>query len=163
MARSTPRRSLGQILVEAGTISAETLEVALARAQKTGERIGEVLIAMGAVSRQDVLAALALQWELPFLFREEIPSTLPILRNLSPKYLRQYTVCPVAIEDSTLTVATADPTNPLVVDELRQTLGFQIKLCVAPPGPCPRRSSAAPWRTSPSCGTWPSRRRWSGW
>jgi len=134
MARSTPRRSLGQILVEAGTISAETLEVALARAQKTGERIGEVLIAMGAVSRQDVLAALALQWELPFLFREEIPSTLPILRNLSPKYLRQYTVCPVAIEDSTLTVATADPTNPLVVDELRQTLGFQIKLCVAPPG-----------------------------
>jgi general secretion pathway protein E len=134
MARSAPRRRLGQILVEAGTISAETLEAALARAQKTGERIGEVLIAMGAVTRQDVLAALALQWELPFLFREEIPSTLPILRNLSPKYLRQYTVCPVAIEDSTLTVATADPTNPLVVDELRQTLGFQIKLCVAPPG-----------------------------
>ena len=130
-----PRRSLGQILVEAGTISAETLESALAltRAQKSPERIGEVLITMGVVTRQDVLAALALQWRLPFLFREEMPSTLPILKNLSPKYLRQYTICPVAVEDSTVTVATADPTNPLIVDELRQTLGLQVKLCVAPP------------------------------
>jgi len=117
-------------------ISADTLEAALALAhtQKTPEKIGEVLITMGVVTRQDVQAALALQLGLPFLFREEMPSTLPILKNLSPKYLRQYTVCPVAVEDSTVTVATADPTNPLVVDELRQTLGLQVKLCIAPPG-----------------------------
>jgi len=135
MPRPSGRRSIGQILVEAGTISAETLEaaLALARTQKTPDRLGEVLVTMGVVTRQDVLAALALQWRLPFLFREEIPSTLPILKNLSPKYLRQYTICPVAVEDSTVTVATADPSNPLIVDELRQMLGLKIKLCVAPP------------------------------
>jgi general secretion pathway protein E len=55
-----------------------------------------------------------------------------VLKNLSPKYLRQYEACPVSLEGNTLTVATADPTNPLLVDELRQTLGIQVKLCVAP-------------------------------
>jgi len=136
MAQLVSRRRIGQILVEAGTISSDTLEAAL-RAQKAGEkikeRIGEVLIEMGAVTRQDVLAALALQLKLPFIFREEMPSTLPIVKNLSPKYLRQYTICPVALEANTVTIATADPTNPLVIDELRQQLRMQVKLCVAPP------------------------------
>src|SRR5215468_3640356 len=135
MEQLVSKRRIGQILVEAGTISSDTLEAAL-RAQHAGEKIkekiGDVLIGMGAVSRQDVLAALALQLKLPFIFREEMPSTLPILKNLSPKYLRQYTICPVAVEGSTVTIATADPTNPLVVDELRQQLRLQVKLCVAP-------------------------------
>ena len=46
MAPRAARRPLGQILLNAGTISAAALEAALARAQKTQERIGEALIAM---------------------------------------------------------------------------------------------------------------------
>jgi len=133
MATSTARRRLGQILVEAGTISADQLQTGLVRQKNTGEKIGEALVAMGAASRHDVLAALALQLRLPFLFREEIPSVLPVVKNLSPKYLRQYTVCPVALEDSTVTLATADPTNVVVLDDLRQILGLTVKLCVAAP------------------------------
>ena len=133
MAPRAARRPLGQILLNAGTISAAALEAALARTQKTQERIGEALIAMGAVTRHDVLAALALQWELPFLFREEFPTAPPIVKNLSAKYLRQYIVCPVAIDGATVTLATADPTNPLVLDDFRQSLGLQVTLCVATP------------------------------
>jgi general secretion pathway protein E len=125
-------KSLGDILVEAGVITPETLAAALTRAEAAHERVGEALIALGAVSPEDILKALANQWGVPFLSAEEVPFTLPVLKNLSPKYLRQYEACPVSLEGSTLTVATADPTNPLLVDELRQTLGLQIKLCVAP-------------------------------
>ena len=45
MARPATRRRLGQILMNSGTLSAETREAALARAQRTRERIGEALIA----------------------------------------------------------------------------------------------------------------------
>ena len=79
-----------------------------------------------------MLRALAKQWGVPFLSADEIPFTLPVLKNLSPKYLRQYEACPVSLEGNILTVATSDPTNPLLVDELRQTLGLQIRLSVAP-------------------------------
>jgi type II secretion system protein E len=132
MAISVENRLLGQVLLDAGLVTPEVIAEALARAKRTGERIGEALVALGAVAKEDVLRALARQQDLPFLSRDELPSPLPILKNLSAKYLRQYRVCPVAVDGSTLTVATADPTNPLLVDDLRQSLGLQVKLAMAP-------------------------------
>ncbi|HXA94043.1 MAG TPA: type II secretion system ATPase GspE, partial [Candidatus Dormibacteraeota bacterium] len=105
---------------------------ALVRATAERQRLGDALIAMGAATATDVLKALALQQELPFLSAEELPSTPPALRNLSPKYLRQYVACPVAVDGAVVTVATADPTNTLLLDDLQQSLGLTIKLCVAP-------------------------------
>jgi type II secretion system protein E len=127
------KKLLGQILIDAGLMEPETLEIALVRAQRNKERIGEALIAQRAVTREDVHRALAIQAEVPYLTREEIPSTLPVIKNLSPRYLQEYICCPIAVEGSTVTVATADPTNPVLLDDLRQSLGAGIRLCVAPP------------------------------
>ena len=123
---------LGQILVEARVITEDILEAALARAARERRRVGEALVAMGAATAEDVLKALATQQELPWLDAEALPSTPPALKELSPKYLRQYLACPIAVEGATVTLATADPTNPLLLDDLQQTLPFVIKLCVAP-------------------------------
>ena len=96
--RTTPTRPLGQILLEGRVISTETLQEALSRTKTGRARLGEVLLAMGATSQEDVLRALATQQGIPYLGPEELPSTLPLLKNLSPKYLRQYIACPVAVE-----------------------------------------------------------------
>ena len=133
MAISAGTRLLGQILLEAGHTTIETLERALGRIRGSRERLGEALVAMGAVGAEDVLRALAAQANVPFLTRDELPTSLPILKNLSPQYLRQYRVCPVSIEGNILTLATADPTNLLLLDDLRQSLAMQIKVAVAAP------------------------------
>ena len=77
---STPRL-LGEILVEEGLTTADVVAQAAARAEKTGEPIGEVFVAMGAVSSEDVLRALARQLNLTYLSRDELPSPLPILKT----------------------------------------------------------------------------------
>jgi len=128
------QRGLGEILVQEGLTTPDAVQRALARAQTTGELLGEALVALGAVSQDDVLRALALQLDLPYVWREELPSSLPILKNLSPKYLRQARVCPLSLDGNILTVASADPLNTLVLDELRQATGFQINLVVSSPG-----------------------------
>src|SRR5712692_3776025 len=118
--------------MEALSLTRESLEDGLARAKQNRERVGEALVAMGVASQEDVLKALAEQNGMAFMTAEEIPTTPPILKNLSPKYLRQSVACPIAIEGTTVTVATADPTDPLLLDELQQTLPLTIRLCVAP-------------------------------
>jgi general secretion pathway protein E len=123
---------LGEILLDSGVITRETLEGALARARKERHRIGDALIGAGAATEQDILRALATQYALPLLTLEELPTSPPMLASLSAKYLRQYAACPVAVEGAMVMVATADPTNPLLRDELRQTLGLTVKLCLAP-------------------------------
>ena len=125
-------KNLGEALLEAGVITPEMLALAEARAGDAPQRIGDALVELGAASEDDVLRALAAQRGLEFLSAEDLPFSPPVLKNLSPKYLRQYAACPITLEGSTLTVATADPTNPLLVDELRQTLALNIALCVAP-------------------------------
>jgi general secretion pathway protein E len=132
MAIATPTQ-LAEILVADGVTTPDTIGLALKRIATTGESLGDALIAMGAVKRDDVLKALALQLKLPYVFRGELPSPLPVVKNLSPKYLRQYTVCPVSLEGGVLTVATAEPLNPVIVDDLRQATGLDVRLVVSSP------------------------------
>ena len=132
MALITGTRLLGEILVADGVTTPEMITAALTRMQTTGERLGEALVALGAVTKDDVLKALAVQNNLPYLFRGELPSPLPVVKNLSPKYLRQYVVCPIAVEGGLLTVATADPLNPMIVDDLRQSTGLDVRIVVSP-------------------------------
>ncbi|PYN96347.1 MAG: type II secretion system protein GspE [Candidatus Rokuibacteriota bacterium] len=132
MALITGTRLLGEILVADGVTTPDMITAALDRMQTSGERIGEALVALGAVTKDDVLKALAAQNNLPYLFRGELPSPLPVVKNLSPKYLRQYVVCPIAVEGGLLTVATADPLNPMIVDDLHQSTGLDVRIVVSP-------------------------------
>jgi general secretion pathway protein E len=132
MAIAASTRLLGEILVQEGLTTPDVVQRALARAQTSGELIGEALVALGAVTEDDVLRALALQQDLPYLWREEFPSTVPVLKNVSAKYLRQSRVCPISLDGSVLTVASADPLNTLITDELRQATGLSVKLVISP-------------------------------
>ena len=85
----------------------------------------------GLSSAEEVGQALARHLEIPYVGREEFPSSPPFLQRLSPQYMRQYRFCPLAVEDGVLVVACADPTDPTVVDELRGTLGLDVRLAVA--------------------------------
>jgi general secretion pathway protein E len=133
MATTTATRLLGEILVAEGVTTPEMITMALGRSRNTGERVGEALVALGAATREDVLCAVALQHNLPYLSRDELPSPLPVIKNLSAKYLRQYVVCPVSVDGNVLTVATAEPLNPVIVDDLQQATGLIIRIAVSPP------------------------------
>jgi len=127
------RRFLGQILVGTEVISPATLDEALTQAATERRRLGEILTALGAATEADISRAVALQEGLPFLSAAALPSTPPALQDPSPKYLRQNIACPIALEGKVLSVATAEPGNPLLADDLEQSLGLTVKLFVAPP------------------------------
>jgi general secretion pathway protein E len=129
---SSGQPRLGEILVLEHIVTDDIIEAAMFQAVRDRQRLGEALVSLGAATVEDVLKAVAVQQRLPYLSADELPSTPPVLRELSPRYLRQVVVCPIAVEDSTVTVATADPTDPRPLDELAQTLPLRVRLCVAP-------------------------------
>ena len=55
------KEPLGVLLVRAGLVKAEKLDAALATQQKTLRKLGDILIADGAISREDLKSFLALQ------------------------------------------------------------------------------------------------------
>ncbi len=56
------RRPIGEIFVQGGFITAEELERALNAQRETGQRLGEVLVAQGSITRLELASALAEQW-----------------------------------------------------------------------------------------------------
>ena len=55
-------RLIGAVLIEKGLITAEQLDVALDIQSKTGERLGEIVVAQFGVSRLELASVLAEQW-----------------------------------------------------------------------------------------------------
>lgn len=57
------RRKMGEILCRQGLLSPEQLSVALGEAQRTGRRLGEVIVDLGYLTKSDIDHALILQKE----------------------------------------------------------------------------------------------------
>src|SRR5881409_1351792 len=60
---------IGEILLAHGAVTRERLEEALAAQPERGGRLGEVLVGLKACSEEQVLKALAAQLELPYQMR----------------------------------------------------------------------------------------------
>jgi chaperonin cofactor prefoldin len=61
-AAQIPWRPLGRLLVEQGLLTDDELELALAKQEQTGKRLGETILECGFVSRPDLSNALASQY-----------------------------------------------------------------------------------------------------
>ncbi len=128
------RKRIGEILIEAGKVDRSDVEEALDR-QKHGndERIGQILVDMEVVSNRDVLEAVARQLDYPFeeeLDGEEVD--LDLIDELELGYSRKNKVIPYGREDGLVLVATDDPLDVEVLDEIRFMTDAEILPVVVP-------------------------------
>ena len=60
------RKKIGECLIQAGLITEEDLQVALAEHKRTGERVGAVLIRLNLATEKQITKALAYQLGFPY-------------------------------------------------------------------------------------------------
>ncbi len=123
--------SLGSYLLEQGSLTQADLDRAVAEHRASGERLDKVLLRMGLSTRPQVLSALGEQFHLPIVdiaSLEVDPATLSLLPS---KLVFKQRCVPIRKENGTLTVATGDPSDLSVVDELRLLTGSSIELVLA--------------------------------
>jgi general secretion pathway protein E len=128
---------IGEICVELHGLTAAQLGEALdAQLQDKGRgrRLGEILVEKKWLGEAEVLSALALQLDLPFLL-ELNPETVPddLLRAVPIGFARQQTLLPLGRgEDGVVMVASADPLDTSALDELRLLLKSELELAITP-------------------------------
>lgn len=125
------RRRIGDILVDAGLVTREQLEQAVARSNGR-KRVGEILVELGLVTEEQIARALSAQFHLPFIdLRKELPH--PRSTALIPEHLaRSHRLIPVRLHDRALVVAMADPTDVLALDAVRRAVHLEVIPAVAP-------------------------------
>jgi general secretion pathway protein E len=118
---------IGQILIERGLIAADDLERALElQRERRGEKLGRILVDMGYLAQRDLLSALSLQLGLP-IAQLAAPPSAPELESMSPRFLRQALIYPLAIEDGTLTLAMADPLDFETINAVQGSTKLEVR------------------------------------
>jgi type II secretory ATPase GspE/PulE/Tfp pilus assembly ATPase PilB-like protein len=128
-----PRNArIGDILVSAGLVTPEQVEIALAT-QKTGQgkRIGALLIEQGLISEEQLLQALAKKFRLRMVDLEQVSPSHETLSILPKGIVNKLQVFPFESSSSHFVVATSAPTDPTITDNLRFITNRRVELAVA--------------------------------
>ena len=126
-----PRR-IGQILVDLGFLTDEQLEMVLEeQEQQPGTLLGKIAEDMQLITDEQLIQALAEQMGMQTVSLEDANLAPEVLEKISETMAQLYRVVPIRFEDDTLTLATCDPQNLTIQDELRTFLGYEIDMVVA--------------------------------
>ena len=121
--RERPDAPLGTLIFRAGLLPAETIESALEEGVKTGKRLGEILTERGLISEVDLARLLAGQKGLDFVtLREQIvdPSAATLFTE---EQARLFRALPYSFDGELPVVAIADPTDDVLMRNIREALG----------------------------------------
>ena len=128
-------REIGSLLIAAGALTHDQLDAALLEQAASGRRLGELLVERGFATGTAVAQALAEQAGLPFLDLKRAELDRAATGLLPEKLARRYGALPVRfVDDQTVLVAVADPTDVVTRDDLRMALGLEVELGVAERG-----------------------------
>jgi len=130
--RKLSGKRTGEVLVEMGILTQEQVEEAVVEQRTSRKRIGDIALSKGWCTKQKLMEALALRLGVKYL---DLTNTRvdPVTADLvSEKDARRYAAIPVSfVDDHTLLVAMADPSNIVAIDDLRILTGFDIEPAIA--------------------------------
>ncbi len=121
---------IGDLLVEAGEISAEQLDQALAQQKTLGKKVGRILIEMGAISEERLLQVLSRQLDLPFVSLRQFPFNVELVTKLEESHARRHKAIVLGEKGGVLQVGMADPLDIFAYDELCRSLRQSIDVAI---------------------------------
>src|SRR5437763_626382 len=102
-------KPLGQILKLMELRHEGHIQQALQIQRKQGGVIGEILVNLGYVAREEILLALAAQMGMEVVDLDEIEIDHVVINKVPVNLAKSYNVIPIKFENGVLTVAMKDP------------------------------------------------------
>ncbi|MBT9147636.1 MAG: Type II secretion system protein E [Syntrophomonadaceae bacterium] len=120
---------LGEILLMEGFIVEENLREALLLQEEEGGKrlLGEILIHLGFLDREKLYYALSLQRRMvPVVNLAEMKLSPAVVKTIPEEIARRFNLIAIEKRNDLLVVATADPTDIVVLDIVKSHTGFKI-------------------------------------
>ncbi|MBI3813204.1 MAG: type II secretion system ATPase GspE [Nitrospinae bacterium] len=129
--------TLERTLIREKKITEEQLQKVAA--QGNSKSIGKRLVEMGYIAEEDMLNIMGRLLNLSYLKLSELEksSTFSIANiprlddRISVKFMKEYKIFPLKIDNNTLTLVMADPLDVSTMDEVRLTTGYDIQVCLS--------------------------------
>lgn len=127
----TTRKKIGDLLVDKGYISPLILDEALREQAATGKRIGAILVERGEITEEQLIDTISERLSIPQVSLNAMVISPEVIQLIPVDTARRYTVIPIFVIGTTMTLAMADPLNIIALDEIKYQTGYEIKRAVA--------------------------------
>ncbi len=122
---------LGTLIFRAGLLSEEQLQDALEDSIRRGRRLGQVLLERGLLQESDLARLLAGQRGLPYVSLGDLTIDPAATKLLSQEVAWLNHAVPVGFEDGVPVVAIEDPTDAVVMRNVQDVIGGEVRFVVA--------------------------------
>jgi type IV pilus assembly protein PilB len=110
---------IGDLLIAEGLITQEQLDQALVEQRNSGMRLGYVLVKLGLVREIEITKMLARQFRVPAVDLSQFSVDEKIVKLIPSDVALKHTALPLKRDGRTLTVAMVEPANAQVLDDLK--------------------------------------------
>jgi len=117
---------IGDLLIREGLITREALDKALQEQKTTGMRVGYNLVKLGYIEEVELTRMLARQFRMPAVDLTNFQVDERIAKLIPGELAQRHLVLPLKREGRTLTVAMADPSDLGVIDDLKFITRYDI-------------------------------------
>ena len=117
---------LGEILLREGLVTREQLGQALTEQKNTKHRLGYVLVKLGLVQELEITKVLARQYRMPAVDLTRFEVDPKIIKLVPAEMATKSVVLPLKREGRTLTIAMADPTDHGLLEDLKFITRFDL-------------------------------------
>ncbi len=124
------RKRLGDLLVDAGLITEEQLQLTLEE-KPQHQKLGDALLLRGYITEQQLIEVLEVQLGIQHISLYGYPFETNLFSLVSKETAMRNLLIPIRKEGDKLIVAMADPMDFFAIDDLRLSTGFQIDAVIA--------------------------------
>ena len=124
--------SYTQVLVEKGLVTVEDIDTAERLRENQGLRLDQALIQNGALSEQDFHKVMGERLDFEIVDLPNATIEDEAIRSLPSRFVYRNHLAPIARENGTLKVATSDPFDLYVFDEIKLLTGLEVSPVLAP-------------------------------
>ena len=115
-----------ELLVKENLLTADQAQKATAEQRRTNERLSVVLTRLGFLKEDDLLDFLSRKYGIPIINLSRVEVDPEILKLVRKEIVQKYQVFPVRKVGNTLTLALADPTVVLAIDDVQFATGLHV-------------------------------------
>ncbi len=125
------KERIGDILLSAGLINEEELELGLKHQQETDKKLGETLVELGVIEGVELAAALSNQLGIPYVRLEDYDLTRELVSKIPRQIAQTRKIIPIEELEDRIVVAVSDPLDVEAIDEIEMTVDKDVEPVVA--------------------------------
>ncbi len=122
---------LGELLIKRNYITPEQLKKASDEQKLKGGRLESNLVRLGYIKEDELLSFLSAQYRVPSVKISKMEINPNVIKLVPSSISKKYFIIPINRVGPKLTLAMADPSNIVVIDEIKFMTGFNVEPVVA--------------------------------